>query len=110
MQGAKRVLGELALVLLERGLDLGVPHLALLVRQILPNDLGERAVVGLDRGRDVLALDERGAEEDEGIGRTGDVVVRLLLCHGPGDEERGSRRSEGRASPRRRVQAPGAGY
>ena len=83
VQGAKRVLGELALVLLESGLGLGMPHLPLLVRQILPgeaNDLGERAVVGLDLGRDVLALDERGAEENEGIGRTRDVVVRLLLA------------------------------
>lgn len=53
---------EAPLVVLERRLRLAVPDLALLVRQVLPgeaDDLRERAVVGLDLGGDMLALDER---------------------------------------------------
>jgi hypothetical protein len=83
VQGAKSVLREFALVLLESGLGLCMPNLSLLVRQVLPgeaDDLGERAVVGFDLSRDMLALDERGTEEDERVGRTGDVVLWLLLA------------------------------
>ena len=70
-------------MLVESGFGFGMPDLTLLVRQILPgktNDLGERAVVRLDLSRHVLALDERRAEEDEGIGWAGDMVLRLLLA------------------------------
>lgn len=76
------VLGELAPVLLERGLGLVVPDLALVVGEVLPgeaDDLGQGAVVGLDGGGDVLGFDEGGAEEDEGVRRAGDVVLGLLL-------------------------------
>ena len=79
---AEGVVGELAFVLRLGDLGLAVPDLALLVRHVLPgepDDLGERAVVRLNLGRDVPALDERGAEEDERIRRAGYVVVRFLL-------------------------------
>ena len=82
VQRAERVLGELALVLLERGLGLGVPDLALLRGQVLPreaDDLAQRAVVRFDLGRDVLVLDERRAEEDERVWRARDVVLGPLL-------------------------------
>ena len=66
-------------MILERGFGFGMPRLALLVRQILPgepDDLGERAMVGHNLGRNVVALDEQGAV---GIGWTGNVAVRPLL-------------------------------
>jgi hypothetical protein len=37
-------------------------------------------MIGLDLGRDVLTLDERRAEEDKSIGRTRDMVIRLLFA------------------------------
>jgi hypothetical protein len=37
-------------------------------------------MIGLDLGRDVLTLDERRAEEDKSIGRTRDMVLRLLFA------------------------------
>lgn len=52
-------------MLVQRGLGLRMPDLALVVGEILPrqtNDLGERAVVCLDFRGDVLTFDERGAE------------------------------------------------
>ena len=61
----------------QRGLGLGVPDLALLVREVLPgetDDLGQGAMVGLDLGGDVLVLDEGRAEEDEGVARARDVA------------------------------------
>ena len=79
---AEGVVGELAFVFGLGDLGLAVPDLALLVRHVLPgepDDLGERAVVRLNLGRDVPALDERGAEEDERVRRAGDVVVCFLL-------------------------------
>ena len=82
VQRAEGVLGELALVLLERGLGLRVPDLALLLGQVLPgeaDDLAQRAVVRFELGRDVLVLDERRAEEDERVWRARDVVLGPLL-------------------------------
>jgi hypothetical protein len=78
----ERVLGELALVLLQRSLGLGVPYLPLIFREVLPgesDDLGECRVVCFYFGRNVLALNERRAEKNECIGGTGDVVLGLLL-------------------------------
>lgn len=70
-------------MLVESSFSFGMPDLTLLVRQILPSetdDLGESAVVGLDLGGDMLTLDERGAEEDKGVGRTRDMVFGLLFA------------------------------
>ena len=69
-----------ALVFLLRLLGLEVPGLAFVVGKILPghtDDLGERAMVGLDLGGNVLTLDERRPEEDECVGRTGDIPRAL---------------------------------
>jgi hypothetical protein len=79
------ILRELALVLGERGLGLCMPDPTLVIRKVLPceaDDFGEGAVVCFDLGRNVLALDERRAEQDEGIGRARDVILRLLLAVG----------------------------
>ena len=70
------VLQPSALVFLLRLLGFDMPGLAFVVRKVLPghtNDLGERAVVGLNLGGDMLALDERRTEEDERVGWAGDV-------------------------------------
>lgn len=99
MQRSERVRGELALVLIERDLGLGVPDLALLVREVLPgesDDLRQRAVVRLDVGGDVLVFDEGGSEEDECVRRTGDVVLRLLLRVARGGTTAGKRIIAGR--------------
>lgn len=75
------VRGELAFMLLQRDLSSGMPDLALFVWKILPgkaDDLGERTVVGLDLRRDMLALNKRGTEENECVGRTWYVVYGLL--------------------------------
>jgi hypothetical protein len=61
MQWAERILGELTLMLLKSRLGLSVPYLALVVRKVLPsetNDLRQSAVICLDLGGNVLALDE----------------------------------------------------
>lgn len=83
---AERVLGEAALVLGQGALRLRLPDLALLEAEVVPHhadDLGERAVVALDAGRDVLGLDEGRAEEDERVGRARDVLRRdapVVFC------------------------------
>jgi len=72
-------------MVLERGFGFCVPDLPFLVRQVLPceaDDLGKSAMVRLDLGRDVLTLNERGAKEDESVGRTGDVVFWFLFAVG----------------------------
>ncbi len=82
MRRTEGVIGELALVLGLGHLGFAVPELAFLMWHVLPGesyDLRKRAVVGLDLSGDVPTLNERGAEEDKGIGGTGDVVIRLLL-------------------------------
>jgi hypothetical protein len=59
-----------------------VPDLAFFMREILPgeaDDLGKGGMVGLDLRGDVLVLDEGGAEENEGVGRSWDVVLWFLL-------------------------------
>ena len=76
------VIGELALVLGLGDFGFAVPELTLLVGHVLPSeadDLRQRAVVRLDLRGDVPTLDKRGTEQDEGIGRARDVVIRLLL-------------------------------
>lgn len=59
-----------------------VPNLAFGVRKATPgdtDDLGERAVARLDLCADVTILDEGGTEEDERVGRAGDVVIGFFL-------------------------------
>lgn len=83
---AERVLGKAALVLGQGALRLRLPDLALLEAEVVPHhadDLGQRAVVALDAGRDVLGLDEGRAEEDERVGRARDVLRRdapVVFC------------------------------
>lgn len=43
------------------------------------NNFGKRAVVRLDIRGDMFVVDEGGAEKDEGIGGTRDMVLRFLL-------------------------------
>jgi hypothetical protein len=82
VHGSKGVFGELAFVLVEGGSSLVVPDLTFVVREVLPcesDDLGEGAVVRFDVRRDVLGFDEGGAEEDEGVWGSRDVVVWFFL-------------------------------
>lgn len=82
MQRAKRILRELAFVLLKSRFGLGVPYLTLVVGKVLPSetdDLRQSAVICLDLRRNVLAFDERGAEEYEGIRRPWYMVLGFLL-------------------------------
>jgi hypothetical protein len=92
LNGPERVLWELALVLLKSLFRFLVPYLTLLIRQTLPSDaddLGQSGMIRLDLGGNVLTLDERGAEEDEGVGRARDMVLWFLsgvgLAFGSGD-------------------------
>lgn len=74
---AECILRPFALVFLLRLLSLEVPGPALVVRKVLPghtNDLGERAMVRLDLGGDVLTFDKRRTEEDERVGRARDIA------------------------------------
>ena len=74
---AERILRPFALVFLLRLLGLEVPGPALVVRKVLPghtDDLGERAMVRLDLGGDVLTFDKRRTEEDERVGRARDIA------------------------------------
>lgn len=78
----KRILGELALVFVERSLGFRTPKLPLAIGKALPgetNNFGEGAVVGLNLGRNMIALDERGAKQDESIRRARNMILRLLL-------------------------------
>jgi hypothetical protein len=82
MEGSKSVLRVATLVLVESGFGLDVPDLALFVGKVLPSetdDFGKGGMVGLDLCGHVLILDEGRAEEDEGVGRSGDVVLWFLL-------------------------------
>ena len=72
-------------MLLLRNLSLRMPPLPFLVGELLPreaNDLRERAVVRLDAACHALAFNEGRAEEDEGIGKAGNVVGRFFACRG----------------------------
>ena len=54
------------------------------VGQLRTYYLRQTAVVSLDLVRDVLSLDERGPEENEGIWRTRDVRGTLAFVLGVG--------------------------
>ncbi len=78
------------------------------------DDLGERAVVALDLRGDVLGADEGRAEEDEGVGRAGDVLRGAAVYGVTGVQRVVSRRLMGASTARpsktssvawRRVQA-----
>lgn len=78
----KRILRKLALVFVERSLGFRVPKLLLAIGELLPgetNDCGERAVVGLDLGRHMVAFDERGTEQNKSVGWARNMILRLLL-------------------------------
>lgn len=82
MEGTECVVGVFELMFLLRDLGSGMPDLALRVGKTLPgesNNFREGAVVGLDTSGDMLVLDEGGPEENEGIGGSRDMILRLLL-------------------------------
>ena len=69
-------------MLLERCLGFGMPNLTLLLGEVGPSDpydFRQGTVIRLDLGRDMLALDKRRSKEDESVGRTGNVIIGLLL-------------------------------
>ena len=55
------------------------------------DDLGQRAVVALNFPRHLLASDERRAEENEGVGWTGDIGSVSFLAMGSAAHARRSR-------------------
>ena len=70
-------------MLFKSGFGFGVPDLTFVVREILPSQadyLGQGTVVCLYFGRNMLAFYEGRSEKNEGVGRTGDVILRFLLA------------------------------
>jgi hypothetical protein len=61
MRWTKCILGKLSLVLIQGSLGLSVPYLTFIMGKVLPsetNDLRQSAVICLDLGGNVLALNE----------------------------------------------------
>ena len=83
MRWSEGVLWPPLLMILESLLRLCVPLLAFVMGHVLPrqtDNLGQRAVICFNLGRDMLALNKRRSEQDERVGWARDVVFSALFA------------------------------